>query len=93
MSITHAHAQEQVARGADLLDTRLPGWRERINPVNFCLSDPDRCVVGQLFGGYREGLAFLGITAIGAYDYGFDPDSDDEDEVEETWLEELEGTA
>lgn len=72
-----------VARGAALLDEKLPGWAERIDLATLELSSCYRCVLGQLFA--RHPLptenAFspygLGVVALALADerpswYGFD---------------------
>lgn len=38
-----------VARGAALLDERMPGWAARIDLDRLELDDTDRCILGQLF--------------------------------------------
>jgi hypothetical protein len=74
---------ESVARGAALLDEKLPGWDERIDLADLQLASCYRCVLGQLFGRYpvpAEGGFSpygLGIAALGIGDenpsrYGFD---------------------
>ncbi len=42
---------ERVARGATLLDEKMPGWAERIKLNELVLHNPCRCVLGQLFEG------------------------------------------
>jgi hypothetical protein len=39
---------DAVARGVELLDEKVPGWRERIDPNALDMSDPARCVMGQI---------------------------------------------
>lgn len=50
----------------------IKNWSRKIDLTNLCLSDPDACVLGQLFGNYyigrrrlnmsMEGTALLGMT-------------------------------
>lgn len=65
-----------VEHGVRLLDKRRPGWRTRINPDALYMGYPDACILGQLFGSYRDGLSVLGIEehseVYGAAWYGFD---------------------
>lgn len=64
--------QERVANGAALLDEKKPGWRDKINLEELDISDPSRCVVGQLYqgrGGYLHGLSDL--QTYSSYETGF----------------------
>lgn len=71
----------RAGRCAELLDEVEPGWHERLEPVLSLLQmgDPHRCVMGLLLGGYRAGLAELGVDedeapALGLeHDAGVDP--------------------
>lgn len=56
------YAKEAVERGVDLLDERVPEWRTKIDVFTLRMSEPDRCVLGQLFGGYSEGVAELRLS-------------------------------
>lgn len=55
---------ERCARGAALLDLRMPGWAARIDTESLDINSPSRCVLGQLggFGKQRDALG-LGSTA------------------------------
>lgn len=46
----------RVAAGARLLDRHQPGWDHRVDPDTLDAEDVGRCVLGQLFGGYEQGL-------------------------------------
>jgi hypothetical protein len=70
---------ERVARGAELLDGKLPGWDDRVDLAALDLESCTMCVLGQLFAlaarerspdstGYYTGLTALGIGALA---YGF----------------------
>lgn len=79
-------AQELVARGTALLDSKVPGWDKRVRPEALDIADPRCCVVGQLFatqGGFMEGMRELGLLDserryYTAYTYGFTAYSTDE---------------
>jgi len=82
---------ERVARGAALLDGKLPGWAERIDLAELELSSCYRCVLGQLFAsaaaargtgwhGYDIGLQALDVDDDGPY--GFD-----RTDIDQTWAE------
>lgn len=63
----------RVMRGAALLDEKVPGWRERVNPDTLDMSSDRNCVLGQLYDWYALGLQTLGVTTvIEATRYGFD---------------------
>lgn len=84
---------ERVARGAALLDEKLPGWDKDINLDRLDLSSSCRCVVGQLFVSnrlarvarllgetltpYAGGLITLGLGLDGE-DYDYGFDKADE---------------
>lgn len=52
--------EARVARGAALLDEKRPGWERKIDLAVFALDDGCKCVVGQLFGDYIDGIGLLG---------------------------------
>lgn len=52
--------ETRVNRGAALLDEKVPGWWERIDLEQLQLSSCIRCVLGQLFGIYGQGIRELG---------------------------------
>jgi hypothetical protein len=62
--------EERVQRGAQLLDEKYPGWADRIDLRSFSISSPWLCILGQLFGGYLEGVYSLNIVQQEAL-YGF----------------------
>jgi hypothetical protein len=47
-----------------LLDARFPNWRGAFNPVALNMAAYDRCVLGQVFGDYREGFVVLGLLMV-----------------------------
>lgn len=55
--ITYLHALERVRAGARYLDDVDPGWCERIDAATLELNDGACCVLGQLHGDFRRGLA------------------------------------
>lgn len=61
---------ERVSAGVALLDKRMPGWREEIDIEIFDMYSPGACILGQLFGGYSQGLTELG--GVGGVSNGFD---------------------
>lgn len=48
--------QARVGRGAEWLDEQLIGWRAKINLRNFDMTNPCRCVLGQVFGNYWDAV-------------------------------------
>lgn len=65
---------EYVLRGVALLDSEVPGWRERIDPDQLFLHDCYQCILGQLFGGFFLGLNALGLEIEQSWYYGFEND-------------------
>jgi hypothetical protein len=66
----------RVASGAIYLDSKMPDWHERINVSQLDMHSTSNCVLGQLFGGYWNGLKAVGISTDAkdetAADLGFD---------------------
>lgn len=71
---------EDVRRGVELLDLRMPPeWFRLINVPDLDQGSPFDCVLGQLFAGdYAEGLDVLCINAPAVY--GFNAWGDEPDE-------------
>jgi hypothetical protein len=64
---------ERVTAGSGLLDEVYgPTWQERIDVNQLSLEHCDRCILGQLEGGYTAGLERLGIVHEEAVARGFD---------------------
>src|SRR5258708_35896283 len=53
----------RAARGAALLDERMPGWAQRIDVGRLDLADGCNCVLGQLFTEYY--LATRPVLGLG----------------------------
>jgi len=65
--------QERVCKGASLLDEIEPGWYQKIDLVTLNLRNCFSCVIGQVFGEYRENnLKRLGLDFARDSDFGFD---------------------
>lgn len=60
--------EQSVARGAQLLDRRHPGWRKKIDPRKLKFPSTERCVLGLLYGSFAEGLEELRVRP---HEYGF----------------------
>lgn len=93
-------AAERVQRGAALLDRVDPSWRPKVKRSELNLSSPDHCIVGQVFGGYNDGLKRLGLRGFDGLDFndtfqaeidhGFERGQGVEYwELEREWLKEL----
>lgn len=64
----------EVANGAQLLDEKIPGWYRRIDLRTLDLSNPQRCICGQLAGGannwdWEVTTRFLGEPISGGIDW------------------------
>lgn len=85
-SLDHA-----VQRGAEFLDEHRPGWVDEIDVQCLDIGNPFNCIVGQLEGGWSDGLESLGLTEEDSVRLGFDaPDGPwmayDLDELTELWV-------
>jgi hypothetical protein len=54
-----ATINERVAYGAAVLDQKSPGWESQIDLSKLDLNDSCRCVLGQIYGHYFDGLMVL----------------------------------
>jgi len=91
-----------VAKGAELLDERRPGWAEDIDLELLDMTSGWHCVLGQLYGDYYDGLEHMDpdlryrITDFSGRDHGFTlnmwgTNDDDEDwyRLHELWRQEV----
>lgn len=53
---------ERVVQGAEFLDEFRPGWADEIDVEALDLASSDRCVLGQIYGSFRDGLEVLGLS-------------------------------
>jgi len=51
--------RENVKRGIEWLDSVEPDWRKSINRKALDFADVFQCVLGQVFGSYKEGCEKL----------------------------------
>jgi hypothetical protein len=56
---------QRVARGAALLDEKLPGWHERIDLDRLDLASSCDCVLGQEFADHSDAKADVDPYAVG----------------------------
>ena len=64
-------AEARVRKGIDLLDRKIPGWRIQIDFDALDIGWSSKCVMGQLFGDFGDGIRELGLADIGGYEFGF----------------------
>lgn len=66
-----------VNRGIALLDAKVPGWFNKVDPKEIDLYSSFNCILGQIFGNYQRGLWVLPNPGYGHYNrlepYGFNP--------------------
>ncbi|MEV4575901.1 hypothetical protein AB0K16_21915 [Nonomuraea jabiensis] len=88
MSTAMPNFSERVAAGAALLDKKTPGWYQDIDLGILDLYSTDDCILGQVFGDYSGGAAFLGLDIPGQYAHGFDVPHSDAGEIAnlEQWV-------
>ena len=60
-SLTYLPIADRVSAGIDFLDGRVPGWDERIDLDTLKIEHCTRCVLGQLFGDFGDGLDQLDL--------------------------------
>lgn len=68
--------RERVARGAALLDERVPGWERAVNLDYLAMQSKCHCVIGQLLGDYTLGRRRMELSPQDGIDLGFDGDSE-----------------
>jgi hypothetical protein len=73
---TYERLRTAVAAGAVLLDTHRPGWRDSVDISTLNMGSYSRCVLGQLYDGFGEGMRVLGVhgltgSAPTVADFGF----------------------
>jgi hypothetical protein len=57
--------------GEKLLNARVPGWRDRVDPEILTMWDVTRCILGQVFDrGFGAGMNELGLET--GFPFGFD---------------------
>lgn len=70
--LTMDEARARVAKGAALLDERVPDWLERIDTSKLSLLSPCLCVIGQVFGNYYLNVRrFMGVDETEHQAHGF----------------------
>ena len=78
----------KVAKGAGLMDEKVPYWFTKIDTDKLSITCPRNCVLAQVFDGadrgYVSGLVFLGIPDE-AIEYGFTCFFEDEARINEAW--------
>lgn len=86
---------ERVARGAALLDLKVPGWAGRINLHTLDMDHCYLCVLGQLFGFYWSTAVYptLGLdhmhVANPAINHGFESRSGQYGGLRAAWVGEV----
>ena len=90
LTVTLDAARTRVGRGAAYLDEADPGWSTRLNPATLELADGTHCVLGQLHGGFRNGLlrarildlSSAPLASLSPVDLGFQARRDLGEEIE-----------
>lgn len=67
--------QQRVANGIQLLNEKVPGWIDKINLEKLNILHYWNCVLGQVIGGYNEGLRKFGLTQQEGIQHGFFADN------------------
>lgn len=78
----HIPIPDRVEAGVRLLDSEIPDWWQRINLDRLDIACCFRCVVGQLYGDYDDGVETLELDLFGYKTVdalGFESSSYDDD--------------
>ncbi|HZE34072.1 MAG TPA: hypothetical protein VE198_21895 [Actinoallomurus sp.] len=80
--------EARVARGAALLDEKLPGWDQRIDLGRLNLQSECNCILGQEFADrstspYMAAVFELGLGNWSASEHGFDLLGEEESRITE----------
>lgn len=90
LTVTLDAARVRAGSGAAYLDGVDPGWHTRLNPATLELADGAQCVLGQLHGGFRDGLfrarvldlSSAPLASLSPVDLGFQARRDLGDELD-----------
>ncbi len=63
--------EDRTAKGAALLTEKIPGWENALNIAILNMACPQKCVLGQQFGAYINGVYALNLTAKECVEHGF----------------------
>lgn len=67
--------RHRVNKGIRLLNKEYPGWKSKIELSSLRLEDRNRCVLGQVYGGYDRGVQELGLGIWSTVYHGFNIES------------------
>lgn len=70
-----------------LLDVAIPGWHSSIDLKTLSLSSCNRCVLGQVYGYYDDGLEVLGFDPHydGGGEFGFESEGESYADLTAEW--------
>lgn len=78
-----SYLAERVLAGVEVLDDCNPGWWKRIDLPQLDMRSCERCVLGQLYRNYADGLdelsSTLNVYPFEGQDFGFDLPEDSEE--------------
>lgn len=82
---------KRAAAGAAFLDEARPNWVESVNVHCLDMESASRCILGQMFGSYSEGIdALFGYwSTIERIDLGFTTEDDDWIALTDAWTDEI----
>jgi len=81
--------QERVGNGMALLDAKRPGWYKEVDLKTLNIDSCDKCVLGQLYGGYEEGVNKVFPDYIGVWTHGFCPNIFESSGLTEEWVKQI----
>lgn len=81
--------KERVELGANLMDTKVPGWFKGIDFKRLHISDGNHCILSQTLGNFWRGCETLGIKSGDAVNFGLDCIFSEEHLLTTHWKEEV----
>lgn len=87
--------EKQVKAGVELLDGRIPYWRDCVNADELDMHHSHKCIIGQLCSNQNalfNAAMFDRVCALAGirkYDYGFDSNRGHYEELTKEWLKHI----
>lgn len=85
--------EDRVKRGAELLDERFPKWFHGISVDSLQMGDCAKCILGQLYGRFHDGLNLVGLQFSDGdpelFGFDFPYNWGTEQEMNRLWINEI----
>lgn len=85
--------KERVQNGVDLLDERVPEWRNKVHAETLAMHDCFNCIIGQVFGLRLDGefSQMIRKMNVDPFEHGFDAYVDEYKDLTKEWRRQLDG--